>query len=367
MDQWLHDLEFACSYRFSVARAATAEQALAGQFATEISDGRVRGVFNKAGALMRCSGDPGPPPVVISETPDGATIGFLDFDEVSSADLLLSYLPLLDPRNPRGSATFSPRNPATGSNAARVGKYGAGSNSCRKVSAISIDGDDPGSYLRAPDGAAAISTTVAHIDNERVTVLLKYEYRGMPTEKRVEFRLGGTLPVVEKVLKEYDHQGQHFEDRSQAFEFVECRGGPLPRTVRAAMKNPHPQFPDLPWLVHEWHSDDLGARAPTPEDFLVPIAADRGMDTRNLRNAGLALRDGKLDITKISLHDLQDDGSTEGRRTDFPAAETPAGRRDFSWKTWLIVGNLAAVVVIVVALIRRTQRKQATDRKNVGR
>lgn len=164
--------------------------------------------------------------------------------------------------------------------------------------------------------------------------------------------MSGSVPVVEKVsfVKYYSNQ-KSIESHAQGFDFVECPGGPVPRLIRLVFENDDPRYPDAKLAFMEWRSEDIGKRAPTEADFLVPVSKD--VIIAGLQSPDVALHDGKLDISGITLEDLSDNGIrthlSEGSEQD-----------NYSLTQMLVVFNLTIIsVLLLLYLIKRARKKKA--------
>ncbi|MGQ9575049.1 MAG: hypothetical protein ACUVUC_07000 [Thermoguttaceae bacterium] len=132
-----------------------------------------------------------------------------------------------------------------------------------------------------------------------------------------------------------------------ASDFVACPGGMVARVVRHVNQT---VYPDKPWFVGEWVSEDLGKRLPTDADFVITIP-------QSVRISGLkpdrTPRPGTvrtIDLSKISLDDLDEAYLTPEQRERLLVGR-PRTRR---WLLWIAgVGGTVALVIVVFLAGRR--------------
>lgn len=355
LEQWLNEVEFVASYSRHKGRAASVEAALARDWGHEFADARVTGVYNKAFGKVRCSGDPAAEPQVLSQTGDSREVANLDFDEVASADVRLDYKPTVIPGDPRGLANFLPKRSTTGADRLALGKFDAGWSSIRRLSPLSIDGNEIGTLLTAPLAATDVAQRVVRGDGEQLSIVTEFTEKGYRTERTVVFRLSGSHPVVERVdTLMTGASGDRWETHSLAQDFVECPGGPAARTIRSAYTNRDPRHPELPWAVNEWVSPDLGARTPTAEDFLVAIHDQTRV--RGVRNPESAMTGGKLDLDKVKPADL----TARLVDSDLLAASADAdalNRRDPLRALWVSATGGVLLALAAMAVWRQRRRR----------
>lgn len=351
--QWLHDVEFVCNYRYVQARAATAEDGLAGKFGLEFKDQRVSGVFNKALGKMRVSRIYEREPLVTSQSKDEATVAFVDLEEVANATMALSYNPLVHPDNPRGSAVFSSRDlHANAPGKSDGAEYSAGPTSLRHLSPLGIAGGRPGHNLIAPPGATSVSRAVVSSTPDSIVVEVSYVSNDVPNRRRVEFSLKWSTPVVVAESLTFEHAGKTWRQFARAFDFVEAPGGPVARRVCIVSHLEDARHAELPWFAIEWVSEDLGTRQPAEDDFLVPIVANTRI--MGLQQPDSALRDGKLDIDLASAVGLAPGMSSQSRSGSLAEEEPPRSSRG----RWLAGAGLVACVGLFLAVwFRRKGRR----------
>ena len=342
--QWLQDVEFVCTYRWTSGRASSIEAALARKWGIEFQEAAIEGVFNKGLGKVRVSADYSAEPVIVSQTAETAEVANLDFDEVANSEVALRYMPRLNPDKQRGEALFTPRDLPFDKGRRVLGPFDAGWHSRGRLSPLYFSGPEIGAELDVPDAASNIVQTVVRNDQQAIVIRLQYKERGYQHDRRVTFSLAWGTPVIESVeLTMVGPAGDRWQSKTQGFRFVQTPGGPVASIVRNAITNRDPRHPELPFAVYEWRSDDLGQRTPTHADFLVPI--HQQTDIYGVAKTSNPLTDGKLDVDKVDLAAVTTRWA-EGGVGPVPrdAAAAPRASR---WGYVIVIVNVVALAAII--------------------
>jgi hypothetical protein len=190
---------------------------------------------------------------------------------VVSAEVALNYLPRYGAVG--DSVTVSER-PVAERTRIRIGLQGEHSLNPYFFGG-GTDGRPLTSFVAKANRGETITRSVHTRDPLHTDVtMIRKGVDGSVHTRLVTFNTSVTPPVIERVTdtEEASRTGRKLESLTAAYDFVPCGGGMLARTVRQVSGPfPDPQGKADNWLASEWTSDDLGATAPGPDDFLVKI------------------------------------------------------------------------------------------------
>jgi len=144
------------------------------------------------------------------------------------------------------------------------------------------------------------------------------------------------------------------ESYLEASGFVEVKGGWLPSRMTRVSGPIQVRDKSQPqWMADEWVSDDLGKRAPTPEDFVLTIPEH--VEVRGLTSVPSVGTVRRLDMNTVTLKDLEE--PAEGMVVDRKAH---SAQRDGSRTAWLVmvIAGIAALAVTGAVVWRARVRKR---------
>jgi hypothetical protein len=153
-----------------------------------------------------------------------------------------------------------------------------------------------------------VESSVVKPDNGHIEikVVKTFQNDSDTISTRIKFRTDTLPPVIERIEIVEDLPSRKIKqtDITSFEDFVQCKGGKMPRTFRGTFG------PAIPigktkaiWTAHEWKSANLGEAPPTPEDFVYVAPLDSSIVGLNVK---VPIVDGKyhLDLAKYSTSDF---------------------------------------------------------------
>ncbi len=354
VEKWRFGVEFRCHYKYRQGTASSRDEALRGEFGAAAGkpgdENTATGVFHKRGGQLRLSVDYGRPPDDATGRGTGEVVTNCSFDEVSSPQLYLQYIPKY---GKVGNSVNVWKRPERES-----GKLQAGPSMGAVLDPFVFGGGVTGSPLTAFAPRPAFQETVRRslekMDSDHiVAVMIRTGKGGNMDTRRVAFWTAHSPPVIERIeeVAQVANGQQRVETLTQGSRFVQCGGGMMARCVRRLAGPLLPRGGSRPvWVSEEWISDDLGERMPTDEDFAVTIPPSVAVS--GLKKPPPVGSARTLELAKYTIDDLITNFSAPVDLTAKPADE---GARS-GWREalpWLI----AAVLVILVAAVGSRWRR----------
>jgi len=289
---WKSSVEFKGEYVLREGNAATKELALEGRFGSQAGNPKAEnyatGVFIKLGDRMRYSQEY---KVHSDLKKNGGVERF--FDEISTNALSLQS----EFKGGQLSATVIPRP----DNLAGVVVSGTWMlTAFHPFSAgVKLDGTLK-DFLDARPGIdeKVVSASIVKPDASHIEIQVVKTFEKADTlAHHCRFRTDVVPPVIERIeIIGSDLQSRNVKQECVvSFEdFVQCKGGLMPRCVRKAFGPIVPVGKDRPvWIADEWKSNDLGETTPTENDFVY--IAPEGSSIVGL-NAKVPIVDGKYHL-----------------------------------------------------------------------
>ena len=294
IDQWYEELICCGTYNYYVGAAKSVDDALAGNYVPGSRARQHFGVIVKSGRRVRQSLTYAGIVGTVAKEQSTPT----SMDAVAIGDLEATFFPKHQKTRPQVSAESRQRD----SKNWHQPRHFVGMRS-----PLNITGNADPHPLHAFDKleGEVLETNVSTVDAAHVQVTIRKSYDEGEARLVVTFWTEPATPVVETIRMSYSRRNRpDLEIINQCGDFVDCHGLLVPRTIRSAANATIQETKT--WMAFEWRSDDLGAREPKDEDFVLTLPA--GTLVHGIKRLPRSDRVSKLDLSQLTLADLVGEG-----------------------------------------------------------
>lgn len=360
-DDWTAAIAFTSTFRLEKTFGDSIAALREGAFDEELSrkeGSSATGVLHKMGRQIRLSLEYGQP-AVPAQVPDlGASTNVsawtrTPIDEVTNGDVELMYTV-----SHRGAgfggvlgdtAHFTLR-PVEATHSVAAGVHTSGILS--PLSPLRKVISNPYELFDGAGNGDVESSEVSSLQNTEARVLVRLSKRSgsVVQERQLTVWIGPALPVIEKIEDSLTVQGgTKWTTIVEMSEFVDCKGGHVPRSLRYYEQVSNPSGKPMPAVLLAWTSSDLGQREPTEADFEIEVpASTRVFGLKKELPTGTVRR---LSLDQITSADIRVANQIAGRPV---LASSSVDGRNY----WLIAANVAFIVVVGLFVFIARRRRQ---------
>ena len=331
--QWIADAEFIGTFKTYLGTAESVAAA-AGLTADDL-DPEAEGTFAKSGETLRMTYVP--------------VSGAVQLD-----DNKWKNIPQDEVSNGRIQIRFELPNQRTESTTLHVENkdddvkrpYRAGMATAGVLNPLAIAGRASADPFSFGNDDGTITGVEQSDDGTKVSVNLTLDAPPLKRLKTVTFSTDGPVPVISEVRTRTEHDdGRWTETITVGRGFTDCSGLPVAREVLYAMNAKDRGECKVRLFV----SEDLGDRAPVPEDFVVTVP--KQCRIRGLKERLPPGTERTVDISTIAVADL--------RELARPTVNTQNAARSKMTGQFLVIANLLIAVVIGIIWFVRSRRSAA--------